>query len=470
MYRTILLTGLVFSAAVSYAQPFSGFVALDGSNDYAETAGAGAILPSGQDFTVETWVRSCGMTGYIVDARDALSGEGLALSVVNPGAIRVTIQGSGGPASLVDTLVASPLSSTGWQHVALTFDQSSGDIQLFVSGRSFASFTADFSPSTQFSLGRDASGAGPFFDGYLDEFRVSNVVRYTVPFNPAGPFADDAQTLALWHFDEAAGTTSFADASGAGHDLTPRMGASPGRFFNVSGGGPVCSGATASISASGGISYSWSPVTGLDDPTSANPTATPVETTYYVVTALDSNSCTSLGLVQVEVREEPEALATAAQPLICNGSITQIFAEGGVSYLWNFGAISQNPFVNPEETTTYTVVVTDAFGCSAEAAVTVAVEECSNTTGIADPNTFSLNVGPNPTWGSLWVNLALTESSEMRWTIYDASGRLVRQYATEWMAAGLHQRTLETDLDNGQYWLILESNENKRSLPFTVLR
>jgi len=470
MYRTFLLAGLVFCAAVSYAQPFSGFVSLDGSNDYAETAGSSAILPSGQDFTVETFLRTCGMTGYIVDARDAFSGEGLALIVANPGAIRVTIQGIGGPSAAVDTLIASPLYSTGWQHVALTFDQSSGQVQLFVSGRSFASFTADFSPSAQFSLGRDAAGVGPFFDGHLDEFRISNVVRYTVPFNPAGPFVDDAQTLALWHFDEAAGTTSFADASGAGHDLTPHMGASPGRVFSVSGGGPVCIGATASISATGGISYSWSPVTGLDDPTSATPTATPEETTYYVVTALDSNSCISLGLVQVQVRDEPEVLATAAQPLICNGSITQIFAEGGVSYLWDFGAISQNPFVNPEVTTTYSVVVTDAFGCTAEAAVTVSVEECTTTTGIADPGTFSLNVGPNPTWGSLWVNLALAESSDMRWTIYDATGRLVRQYATEWMAAGLHQRTLETDLGNGQYWLVLESNDNKRSLPFTVLR
>jgi len=470
MYRTILLAGLVFSAAVSYAQPFSGYVSLDGTNDFMETAGSGAILPSGQDFTVETWVRTCGMIGYIVDARDAFSGEGLALSVVNPGAVRITVQGIGGPAAAVDTLISVPLSSSGWQHVALTFSQSTSQFELFVSGRPFASFTADFSPSAQFSLGRDAAGAGPYFDGHLDELRISNVVRYTAPFNPFGPYTDDAQTLALWHFDEAAGTPGFADASGAGHDLTPRMGASPGRVFSVSGGGPVCSGAVASISASGGISYSWSPVTGLDDPTSATPTATPEETTYYVVTALDSNSCISLGLVQVQVRDEPEALATAAQPLICNGSITQIFAEGGVSYLWNFGAVSQNPFVNPEETTTYSVVVTDAFGCTAEAAVTVAVEECSNTTGLPDPGTFSLNVGPNPTWGSLWVNLALVESSEMRWTIYDATGRLVRQYATEWMAAGLHQRTLETNLGNGQYWLVLETNDNKRSLPFTVLR
>ncbi len=469
MYRTPLLVGLALSAILSYAQPFSGFVSFDGSNDFAEIPAAGALLPAGQNFTAETWVRSCGLTGFIFDARDVATGEGLAISIANPDAIRVQIQGSGGAATAVDTLINAPLSPNGWQHIAFTHNDATGENTLFVSGRSFGSFTASFSPSGQFALGRNTTSGSDFFDGYLDEMRISNIIRYTAPFNPHGPFTPDAQTLALWHFDEAAGTTEFADASGFDRNLTPRMGAGAGSLFSVAGGGDICSGASTLINASGAISYSWSPATGLDNPTSPSPLATPEETTYYVVTAADSNSCISLGLVQVRVRPEPEALATAAQPLICNGSVTQLFAEGGVTYLWNTGAVSQNPFVNPEVTTTYTVAVTDVYGCTAQAAVSVAVEECTST-GLDDIGAFSVSAGPNPTWGTIWVNLALVESCLMDWSIYDATGRLVRTFPSEPLNAGVHQRSLNMELDNGQYWLVLETGKNKRSLPFTVLQ
>ncbi len=41
----------------------------------------------------------------------------------------------------------------------------------------------------------------------------------------------------------------------------------------------------------GSYVYSWSPVTGLDDPTAANPIATPLEETTYILTVIDDNNC-----------------------------------------------------------------------------------------------------------------------------------------------------------------------------------
>jgi len=49
-------------------------------------------------------------------------------------------------------------------------------------------------------------------------------------------------------------------------------------------------GATANLSASGGTSYSWLPVTGLDDPSSASPVASPDKTTTYTVTITDAGT------------------------------------------------------------------------------------------------------------------------------------------------------------------------------------
>ncbi len=40
-----------------------------------------------------------------------------------------------------------------------------------------------------------------------------------------------------------------------------------------------------------GYIFSWYPVQGLDNPTSANPTASPEETTKYILTVVDGNGC-----------------------------------------------------------------------------------------------------------------------------------------------------------------------------------
>ncbi len=465
--RILFTTGLILAALLSYGQPYSGFLSLDGSDDFAERSSAAAVLPAGQDFTVEGWIRSCGLRGCLLDARDPISGDGLSLKLSEGGSLRLRMQG--GSTSL-DTLLDLPLSSTFWQHLALTWNQSTGIAELFLGGKPSGQFAGGFSPAAVFSLGRDQATGADYFDGYLEEFRVSNTIRYTGPFNPNGPFSPDAATLGLWHFDEPMGSTMLTDASGMGHNLQPRMGASTAAPFAVSGGGAICPGAELLVAASGGVSYSWSPVDGLDDPTSPSPMASPEATTYYVVSAMDSNSCVSMGLVVVEVRPLPEAIATAAQPLICAGSVTQLFAEGGMTFMWSTGDISQNPFVEPETSTTYTVQVTDAFGCSAEASVRVEVEECETTTGLESAVGFSLHMGPNPTWGSLWLNLALAQPGQASIRIFDSRGALVRQYSPEHMASGLHQKVLDTGLGTGNYYLVLDLESEQHSRSFTVLR
>ncbi len=43
----------------------------------------------------------------------------------------------------------------------------------------------------------------------------------------------------------------------------------------------ICLGKSVALKTAGGLSFCWLPVTGLDDPTSANPTASPTVTTKY---------------------------------------------------------------------------------------------------------------------------------------------------------------------------------------------
>ena len=59
------------------------------------------------------------------------------------------------------------------------------------------------------------------FRGYIDEVRISNVMRYVGPKwkVPKGKFEVDEHTISLWHFDEEARFSRFKDASGNGHHL-----------------------------------------------------------------------------------------------------------------------------------------------------------------------------------------------------------------------------------------------------------
>ena len=66
------------------------------------------------------------------------------------------------------------------------------------------------------------------FAGYIDEVRISTVARYNTTkrsFTPRKKFENDAQTVALWHFDESRGVRKFLDTSGNAYHLVGKNGA-----------------------------------------------------------------------------------------------------------------------------------------------------------------------------------------------------------------------------------------------------
>jgi serine/threonine protein kinase len=77
-----------------------------------------------------------------------------------------------------------------------------------------------FTEVEKFFLGAAVSSNGKsltrYFHGNMDEFRISNSVRYTNSFTPEPIFAKDADTVALYHFDEGQGEV-LGDSSGNNH-------------------------------------------------------------------------------------------------------------------------------------------------------------------------------------------------------------------------------------------------------------
>ncbi len=125
---------------------------------------------------------------------------------------------------------------------------------------------------------------------------------------------------------------------------------------------------------SGGSTYSWSPSTNLTCSNCSNPTANPVGTTTYIVTATSPTGCQGTDTITVIVTPL-SAKVTLTDTLVCSGSIIQLNASGGINYAWSpstdlSDSTIANPIAIPIVTTTYTVTVSSG-NCSSTATVTI---------------------------------------------------------------------------------------------------
>ncbi len=91
--------------------------------------------------------------------------------------------------------------------------------------------------------------------------------------------------------------------------------------------GNVCGSVGVQLTASGdGTTYLWSPATGLSNVNIANPIATPIVSTTYLVTSSNTGGCSTTANVTITVSPAVVATATATPNLICNGSPTTLSA------------------------------------------------------------------------------------------------------------------------------------------------
>lgn len=127
------------------------------------------------------------------------------------------------------------------------------------------------------------------------------------------------------------------------------------------GGTPTATGGSAS-----NYTYSWFPTTGLDDPNSANPQASPSSFTSYTVTvSTGDENCTATATVDVSVGNTQTLPVTANGDLVlCANETLQLTAESGFSnYQWSNNQNGNSITVNASGT--YTVTAESNNGCEA---------------------------------------------------------------------------------------------------------
>jgi gliding motility-associated-like protein len=139
---------------------------------------------------------------------------------------------------------------------------------------------------------------------------------------------------------------------------------------------PICIGGSATLSAAGGTTYTWSPNTNLSGTSGASVTASPTSTVTYTVTGTNASGCSSTATAILTVNPLPTI--TVNSPSICNGSTASLTAAGGTTYNWTAsatlsGTSGATVTANPTATTTYTVTGTNANGCKNTATSIVTV-------------------------------------------------------------------------------------------------
>lgn len=148
----------------------------------------------------------------------------------------------------------------------------------------------------------------------------------------------------------------------------------------------VCPGSSATLTVAGAspvqsATYTWSPATGLNTTNGPTVIATPTATTQYIVTATTLGSgCFSRDTVVVNVRNTLTVAIPAVAPLCAGTSATLTASDAGpgATYAWSPAAGLSSPTgrtvtATPTATTTYTVRVTTATGCTGSSTVVVAV-------------------------------------------------------------------------------------------------
>lgn len=198
-------------------------------------------------------------------------------------------------------------------------------------------------------------------------------------------------------------------------------------FPNIAAGPDhkICFGDSVQLDVCCGTHYLWTPSTWLTSATADKPVAFPPFTTWFKVTASDTNSCplTVVDSVLVTVIY-PEPLTATPDTVMFLGTTAQLYAWGAQYYQWFPPTYLSdtdipNPTVTPLESITYYVTAITADGCRLVDTISITVYEDPL---VVLPNAFTPN-GDGINDRMMPIALGLFELEEF--SIFNRWGMLV---------------------------------------------
>ncbi len=152
--------------------------------------------------------------------------------------------------------------------------------------------------------------------------------------------------------------------------------------ITISSSPAICSGYPLNLYAGGGSGYQWTGPNGYNS-VDQNPVINPVTAIdggLYTVIVTNVFTCKDTAEINVVVHDNPIPAIASNSPICAYDSI-RLTSGGGSGYSWAganaFTSNIQNPIIHTSDTTfsgTYTVVVTNVYGCTASASTTVEVK------------------------------------------------------------------------------------------------
>ena len=277
---------------------------------------------------------------------------------------------------------------------------------------SLAGFDNQAQLKFRFNWTNGSSGNDPAFS--VDELKIVGTP------SSSGSAAVATGTMSSNHYCSNVSTAisipfTVTGTVNSGNIYTAELSSSTGSFTSPSTIGTLTSSSTGSLSISGNI-----------------PAGLAVGNQYRIrVMASDPATTGTDNGVDISVTAPPtvSVVSVPTDGHICQGASAGMSASGGSTFVWSPAASldnanNQNVVANPTQTTTYTVVGTDASGCSDSTTYTITVDSCLSVT---EQEMINWNVYPNPVNTILTVDFPETISLI---EILDNSGRVVYQSKT----------------------------------------
>jgi PKD repeat protein len=186
----------------------------------------------------------------------------------------------------------------------------------------------------------------------------------------------------------------------------------------------TCGASPATLTASGGRTYSWS--TGAATPSI---TVSPATTTTYFVVGTAINGCRDTAFATVTVRTEDAPVVTVTDASACVGATVTLIASGANNYTWSNGATGATIEVVVNGNVNLLVTGT-TNGCSGQAtAVVTALSTPAKPTISRNGNVLTSSAASNNQWfkdgvvisGATGRTLAITETGIYQVMVIDPS-------------------------------------------------
>ncbi|MFK7932985.1 MAG: PKD domain-containing protein [Saprospiraceae bacterium] len=210
---------------------------------------------------------------------------------------------------------------------------------------------------------------------------LNNTVSRQWTFSTGETFTEIQPTLEISSDQTVTATLTITTEEGCTVTTTDSFDFELFTGINIAADASICAGASVALNPNGNTAYqyNWSPATGLDNPTAANPTATPEETTTYTVTItnISADTCELTRTVTINVNANPD-LEVNADVATCDTEAI-IFATStdaiNIEYLSSNGEVlasGNNSFTVPVSgSTDYMVRATAANGCTTEMPINI---------------------------------------------------------------------------------------------------